>query len=114
MHTARRTHSFTESVIRGMTRLASEHGAINLAQGFPNFPAPDVLKEAAARAIRDDVNQYAITWGAKRLRARPPRRFAAWSGMAVTPRTRTPAPAGPTEALRAPLLGSAAPAAERT
>src|SRR5437667_3759826 len=55
MHTARRTHSFTESVIRGMTRLASEHGAINLAQGFPNFPAPDVLKEAAARAIRDDV-----------------------------------------------------------
>src|SRR5256885_487775 len=66
--TARRTHGFTESVIRGMTRLANEHGAINLAQGFPNFPAPDVLKEAATRAIRDDVNQYAITWGAKRLR----------------------------------------------
>src|SRR6058998_2400455 len=55
MHAARRTHGFTESVIRGMTRLASEHDAINLAQGFPNFPAPDVLKEAAARAIRDDV-----------------------------------------------------------
>ena len=66
--TARRTHGFTESVIRGMTRLATEHGAINLAQGFPNFPCPDVLKEAAARAIRDNMNQYAVTWGAARLR----------------------------------------------
>jgi len=61
MHTARRTHGFTESVIRGMTRLASEHDAINLAQGFPNFAAPEVLKQAAARAIADNVNQYAIT-----------------------------------------------------
>src|SRR6266581_1036889 len=85
MHTARRTHSFTESVIRGMTRLASEHGAINLAQGFPNFPAPDVLKEAAARAIRDDVNQYAITWGAKRLRDAIARKYAEWYGMTVDP-----------------------------
>ena len=56
MHTARRTHGFTESVIRSMTRLATEHGAINLAQGFPNFACPEVLKEAAAKAIRDDVN----------------------------------------------------------
>ena len=56
MHTARRTHGFTESVIRGMTRLASEHDAINLAQGFPNFAAPEVLKQAAARAIADNVN----------------------------------------------------------
>src|SRR5213596_2474285 len=87
MHTARRTHSFTESVIRGMTRLASEHGAINLAQGFPNFPAPDVLKEAAARAIRDDVNQYAITWGAKRLRDALARKYADWYGMDVNPET---------------------------
>src|SRR5262249_11059167 len=68
MPTARRTHTFTESVIRGMTRLANEHQAINLAQGFPNFATPTVLKEAAAKAIRDDINQYAITWGSKRLR----------------------------------------------
>ena len=61
LSTARRTHSFTESVIRGMTRLAMEHDAINLAQGFPNFPAPDLLKEAAVKAIRDDINQYAVT-----------------------------------------------------
>src|SRR5437763_14694654 len=77
MHTASRTHGFTESVIRGMTRLANEHGAINLAQGFPNFPCPDVLKEAAAHAIRDDVNQYASTWGAKRLRDALAQKYAA-------------------------------------
>src|SRR5437879_13234728 len=87
MHTATRTHGFTESVIRGMTRLANEHRAINLAQGFPNFPCPDVLKEAAARAIRDDINQYAITWGAKRLRDALARKDAAWYGMQVKPET---------------------------
>ena len=54
MHTAARTHSFTESVIRGMTRLANRHDAINLAQGFPNFPSPTLLKDAAVRAIQAD------------------------------------------------------------
>ncbi len=52
---------FTESVIREMTRLAQVHGALNLAQGFPDFPAPQEIKEAACRAIQDDINQYAIT-----------------------------------------------------
>ena len=85
MRTARRTHGFTDSVIRGMTRLAAEHGAINLAQGFPNFPAPEILKEAGARAIRDDVNQYAITWGAKRLRDAVAAKYAAWYGLEVDP-----------------------------
>src|SRR5438046_10627591 len=104
MHTARRTHSFTESVIRGMTRLASEHGAINLAQGFPNFAAPDVLKEAAARAIRDDVNQYAITWGAKRLRDALARKYADWYGMTVNPETEITVTCGATEAMASALL----------
>ena len=54
--TARRTHSFTESVIREMTRVAREHDAINLAQGFPDFPAPQMLKDAACAAIQSDVN----------------------------------------------------------
>ena len=63
----RRTSGFTESVIRGMSTLAREHNAINLAQGFPDFPAPQELKDAAARAIASDVNQYAITWGSRRL-----------------------------------------------
>ena len=73
-----RTRGFTESVIRGMSALAREHGAINLAQGFPDFPAPDLLKEAAARAIADDVNQYAITWGSRRLREALSRQYAEW------------------------------------
>ena len=60
--------SFTESVIREMTRKAMEHDAVNLAQGFPDFAAPEVIKEAAVDAIRADINQYAITWGAKSIR----------------------------------------------
>ena len=59
---------FTESVIREMTRLALQHGAINLSQGFPDFPAPEILKKAASDAIFADVNQYAITRGAPKLR----------------------------------------------
>ncbi len=112
MHTARRTHGFTESVIRGMTRLASEHGAINLAQGFPNFPAPDVLKEAAARALRDDINQYAITWGAKRLRDALARKYAQWYRMTVNPETEITITCGATEAMAAALLAVVDPSDE--
>jgi aminotransferase len=112
MHTAKRTHTFTESVIRGMTRLATEHGAINLAQGFPNFPAPDVLKEAAARAIRDDVNQYAITWGAKRLRDALARKYADWYGMSVNPETEITVTCGATEAMASALLAIVDPGDE--
>ena len=63
-----KAESFTESVIREMNRLAMEAGAVSLAQGFPDFAAPQELKEAAAAALFADVNQYAITWGAKPLR----------------------------------------------
>ncbi|HZI22581.1 MAG TPA: aminotransferase class I/II-fold pyridoxal phosphate-dependent enzyme [Gemmatimonadales bacterium] len=112
MHTAQRTHGFTESVIRGMTRLASEHDAINLAQGFPNFSAPQVLKEAAARAIRDDVNQYAITWGAKRLRDALARKYAEWYGLAVNPETEVTVTCGATEAMASALLAIVDPGDE--
>jgi aspartate/methionine/tyrosine aminotransferase len=112
VHTARRTQSFTESVIRGMTRLASEHGAINLAQGFPNFPAPAVLKDAAAQAIRDDVNQYAITWGAKRLRDALARKYAEWYGLPVDPETEITVTCGATEAMAAALLAIVDPGDE--
>ncbi|MHC5012872.1 MAG: aminotransferase, partial [Planctomycetota bacterium] len=60
--------TFTESVIREMTRVCTESGGTNLAQGFPDFPAPAAMKEAAKRAIDADVNQYAVTWGAPSLR----------------------------------------------
>ena len=87
-----------------MTRLANEHGAINLAQGFPNFPAPDVLKEAAAKAIRDDINQYAITWGAKRLRNALAAKYADWYQLAVDPETDVTVTCGATEAMASALL----------
>ena len=54
-----KTAGFKESVIRDMSRLALQHGAVNLAQGFPDFPAPELVKNAAVRAIERDVNQYA-------------------------------------------------------
>jgi aspartate/methionine/tyrosine aminotransferase len=112
MHTARRTHGFTESVIRGMTRLAQQHGAVNLGQGFPNFPCPDLLKEAAAKAIRADVNQYAITWGAKRLRDALARKYAAWYGLAVDPETEITVTCGATEAMASALLAVVDPGEE--
>jgi aminotransferase len=112
MRTARRTHTFTESVIRGMTRLATEHGAINLAQGFPNFAAPDVLKEAAAAAIHADINQYAITWGAKRLRDAVARKYREWYGMEVNPEAELTVTCGATEAMAATLLALVDPGEE--
>jgi aminotransferase len=112
MHTAARTHGFTESVIRGMTRLANEHGAINLAQGFPNFPAPEALKEAAIAAIRADVNQYAITWGAKRLREALARKMRDCYGLTVDPETEITVTCGATEAMAAVLLALVDPGEE--
>jgi aspartate/methionine/tyrosine aminotransferase len=110
--TARRTHGFRESVIRGMSRLAREHRAINLAQGFPNFPAPDLIKEAAARAIHDDINQYAITWGAQRLREALARKYAAWYGLELDPEREITVTCGATEAMISTLLAVVDPGDE--
>jgi aminotransferase len=95
-----------------MTRLAAEYRAINLAQGFPDFPAPEVLKEAASRAIHADVNQYAITWGAKRLREALAAKYGAWYGMAVDPQTQITVTCGATEAMAATLLAVVDPGDE--
>lgn len=112
MKTAKRTHGFTESVIRTMTRVANEHGAINLAQGFPNFSAPEVIKEAAAKAIYDDVNQYAITWGAKRLRHALAKKYADWYDMDVNPEAEITVTCGATEAMASALLAIVDPGDE--
>jgi aminotransferase len=95
-----------------MTRLANEHGAINLSQGFPDFPAPDVLKEAAVRAIRDDVNQYAITWGTKRLREALAAKYHDWYRMPVDPLTQVTVTCGATEATATVLLAVVDPGEE--
>ena len=112
MQTARRTHGFRESVIRGMTRLAREYNSINLAQGFPNFPAPEMLKDAAARAIHDDINQYAITWGAQRLRDALARKYHAWYGLEMDPEREITVTCGATEAMIATLLAVVNPGDE--
>src|SRR5499425_1255972 len=80
-----KAEQFTESVIREMTRLALKHGAVNLSQGFPDFAAPAEIKEAARKAISDDINQYAITWGAKALRDAVVEKFAATQGIKYDP-----------------------------
>jgi aspartate/methionine/tyrosine aminotransferase len=110
--TARRTHGFRESVIRGMTRLAREYDSLNLAQGFPNFPAPDLLKEAAARAIAGDINQYAITWGAQRLREALARKYQRWYGLSTDPEREITVTCGATEAMIATLLAVVNPGEE--
>ena len=110
--TARRTHSFTESLIRDMTRVAREHGAVNLAQGFPDFPAPQVVKDAACRAIQDDVNQYAVTWGTPSLRAALARKYREWYGMEVDAEREITVTCGATEAMAAVMLALVDPGEE--
>jgi aminotransferase len=95
---------FTESVIREMTRRAMLHGAVNLAQGFPDFPAPAEIKRAAQEAVAADVNQYAITWGAKNLRNAIARQMKEWQGIEVNPETQITVCCGSTEAMISTLL----------
>jgi len=103
---------FTESVIREMTRLANLHGAVNLSQGFPDFPAPQEVKEAAMRAVAADVNQYAITWGARALREAIARKFTALYGVPVDPDREVTVTCGSTEAMIAALLALVDPGDE--
>jgi aspartate/methionine/tyrosine aminotransferase len=95
---------FTESVIREMTRQAMLHGAINLAQGFPDFPAPAEIKRAAQEAVAADINQYAITWGAKNLRQAIASKMERWQGMRVDPEKEVTVCCGSTEAMISTLL----------
>jgi aspartate/methionine/tyrosine aminotransferase len=95
---------FTESVIREMTRQAMFYNAVNLAQGFPDFPAPAEIKQAAQQAIDADINQYAITWGAKNLRNAIARQMKAWQGLEVDPEKEITVCCGSTEAMISTLL----------
>jgi aspartate/methionine/tyrosine aminotransferase len=98
--------SFTESVIREMTRLAAVHDAVNLGQGLPDFPAPDEVKEAARLAIAEDRNQYPITWGAKELRDALASAYERWYGMTLDPETDICVTCGSTEAMIDAMLAT--------
>jgi len=95
---------FTESVIREMTRQAMLYGAVNLAQGFPDFPAPAEIKRAAQEAVANDINQYAITWGARNLRQAIARQMQVWQGVSADPETEITVCCGSTEAMISTLL----------
>jgi aminotransferase len=109
---SQRTTRFTESVIREMTRLCQRHGGVNLAQGFPDFPAPPELKEAAARAVLADVNQYAITWGAQRLRESLVAKTRRFTGLDYDPETEITVCCGSTECMAATMLALVDPGDE--
>src|SRR5512137_371365 len=103
---------FSESVIREMTRHALAHGAVNLAQGFPDFPCPEEIKAAACRAIRGDVNQYAITWGAKGFREALAAKVGRFTGLQIDPEREITVTCGSTEAMIAALLAVVDPGDE--
>ena len=107
-----RIRKFTESVIREMTRLAIHHQAVNLAQGFPDFPAPESLKQAAQEAIAADINQYAITWGAKVLRDAIAAKYHKWYGLDLDPEREVAVCCGATEGMIASLLAVTNPGDE--
>jgi aminotransferase len=99
-----RASKFTESVIREMTRICLKHQGINLAQGFPDFPATMEIKEAAIKAIRSDLNQYAITWGAVNLRQAIAEKFAWYNGVTIDPEREITVCCGSTEAMISSLM----------
>src|SRR5687768_5438641 len=104
MQAAKRTATFTESVIREMTRIAQLHEAVNLAQGFPDFPMPEPLKDAACTAIHADVNQYAVTWGSGALRNGIAEKYRRFYDMEVHPDREVTVTCGATEAMAATFL----------
>jgi aspartate/methionine/tyrosine aminotransferase len=112
MQTAHRADTFTESVIREMTRVARAHGAINLAQGFPDFPMPDPLKDAACAAVRGDVNQYAITWGSPALRLAIAEKYRRLYNLDFDPEREITVTCGATEAMAATFLALVNPGDE--
>jgi aspartate/methionine/tyrosine aminotransferase len=110
--TSRKAKQFTESVIREMTRQAILHGAVNLSQGFPDFPAPAELKQAACAAIEADINQYAITWGAKRFREAIAEKTRLYLGLEIDPEREVVVTCGSTEAMIAAMMAVVDPGDE--
>jgi aminotransferase len=107
--TSHRTSLFTESVIRRMTRVANEHGAINLSQGFPDFDPPPELLAAAERAGRNGPHQYAITWGAPNFRAALAKKQSRFTGLPIDPDTNLVVTCGSTEAMMAAMMTACNP-----
>ncbi len=109
---SKKSDQFTESVIREMTRLSNAHGAVNLSQGFPDFAAPEAVKTAACDAIAADINQYAVTWGARPLREAVAREFTRRYGVVVDADAQVTVCCGSTEAMISTMLATLDPGDE--
>src|SRR6187397_2855620 len=109
---SKKATQFTESVIREMTRLNQLHGGVNLSQGFPDFPAPQIVKDAACAAIQNDVNQYAVTWGTRALREAIAREFTRRYAVPVVPDEQVTVCCGATEAMMATMMAIVDPGDE--
>jgi aspartate/methionine/tyrosine aminotransferase len=101
---SKKATQFTESVIREMTRISDLYGSVNLSQGFPDFAAPAEVKAAAVVAIHDDINQYAVTWGARPLREAVAREFTRRYGLEVIADEQVTVCCGSTEAMMATMM----------
>src|SRR5437879_2752097 len=109
---SKKATQFTESVIREMTRLNHLYGGVNLSQGFPDFPAPPAVKDAACAAIQGDVNQYAVTWGARPLREAVAREFTRRYGVPIIPDEQVTVCCGTTEAMMSTMMAIVDPGDE--
>jgi len=107
--TSRRLSQFTESVIRRMTRVANQAGAVNLSQGFPDFDPPEALLQAAERSAREGPHQYAITWGAANFRAALARKQSRFMGLPLDPDAHIVVTCGSTEAMMAAVMTACDP-----
>ncbi len=111
-HISHKASLFTESVIREMTREALKHGAVNLSQGFPDFAAPEDIKQVAMQAIANDINQYAITWGARDFREAIAKKTKWYLGLAIDPETELTVTCGSTEGMIAAMMATVNPGDE--
>ncbi|HKY43480.1 MAG TPA: aminotransferase class I/II-fold pyridoxal phosphate-dependent enzyme [Pyrinomonadaceae bacterium] len=111
-HVSRKASLFTESVIREMTREALKYGAVNLSQGFPDFSAPDDIKRRAMEAIDQDINQYAITWGAKDFRDAIAGKTKNYLGIEIDPEREITVTCGSTEGMIAAMMATVDPGEE--
>ena len=109
---SKKATQFTESVIREMTRLNHLYGGVNLSQGFPDFPAPQEIKDAACAAINADVNQYAVTWGARPLREAVAREFTRRYNVPVVADEQVTVCCGTTEAMMSTMMAIVDPGDE--
>lgn len=107
--TATRLRGFTESVIRGMTRLANQHGAINLSQGFPDFDPPEAVLAGLERATRGPHHQYAVTWGAPRFREALAQKIHRFSDLEINPDAHLVVTCGSTEAMMVAMMTACNP-----